>query len=298
MLSVPLFWQSKYLDVQSDSAFFVGVNHDGAYEQSRHHADFRTWASVDSFGQSLRSPCRATFGGFWSVSDDTLEVDIAQTLDELRSRFPDQTLTFYLPAENATLFDVTTQKTVMERSGLVVDFIDRNFSIDVNSWDFSSLSKGNRKKFRQWKEVGGVVSRADGDALPTIYEVIRLNRLSLGVIPSISLEDLTKLSHNFFKEYEFYVASVDGCIAAVAVTIETVATSKYVFFWADALEFRHLSPTVAICEHLISVCREQHKTELDLGISTVRGDFNLGLMRFKRNLGASDFAKFQISSKL
>jgi hypothetical protein len=297
MTLVPLFWQSAYLEIQSQTGFFSGITHSGHYEEGRDHHVFRTWACFDLTSNGLRSPCRATFGGYWSVAPTHFESDVEDCLLEMKSRYPSKTITFYLPPIDPVSEKVSSQLEILSRSGFEIDFVDSNFLISTQEWSLTDLSKGNRKKLRQWNEAGGHIGEVGLGSLPNVYEVIRLNRLSLGVKPSITLDDLTKLAVGLDSSYNFYIASIDGQTAAVAVTVEARSTSKYVFFWADVAEYRHLSPVVALCAHLIDVCNHEKKRFLDLGISTEDGLPNPGLIRFKRNLGASECPKFQLSAK-
>ena len=297
MSPTPLFWQSSYLSIQSETGFFSGVSHQGLYLESRDHTQFRTWACFDFSSECIKSPCRATFGGYWSTDHTYFGADVELSVLELKSRYPGTTITFYLPPNDEASKKVSTQSEILIRLGGEVDFQDSNFSISTGNWEPSNMSKGNRKKLRQWNEAGGHVREVELESLPEIYEIIRLNRLSLGVQPSISLDGLTKLALNFGSEYRFYTATVNEEMAAVAVTVDARESAKYVFFWADVAQFRQLSPVVAICTHLIEVCRRSIKDHLDLGISTEGGQPNLGLIRFKRNLGASESPKLQISLK-
>ena len=295
METVPLCWQSKYMNVQSTSSFFAGVSFTGRYLESTDHTLFRTWIVLEQSNQELKSPCRATFGGFFSFEIDTFFSDIELAMAGLSKNHPEKFLTLYLPPEHYRFFRSKEQRRVLESLGFSCDFIDVNYSILTKTWDHSLLSKGNRKKLRQWNESGGGIVEASASDLNDIYEIIKVNRHSLGAEPSISLEGLRKLVSSFTENYQLFIGRVKNNIATVAVTVDTHAGAKYVFFWADVAEYRNLSPVVAICSHLIEICKRDQIAVLDLGCSTDAGRPMEGPMRFKSNLGAERNDKYQLS---
>lgn len=293
-MGVPLFWQSSYLETQSDTAFLAGISLSGDYLESREHTLFRTWIVFDASPNGLKSPCRATFGGFFSIDYAWFASDIKATIAGLAEQHRDKTLKIYLSPEHAELFKGQEQRALLQSCGFVEEFFDLDFSITTNKWNEASLSKGNRKKLRQWREAGGRVEKVDLCEINDIYEVIRVNRESIGVVPSISLGDLNKLINQFGDHYELFVGHVNGEVAVVAVTVDTHIDTKYVFFWADVLKHRNLSPVVAMCCGLVEICQSINISTLDLGIATEDGNPNEGLMRFKSNLGAESSEKYML----
>ena len=290
----PLFWQSNYVLVQNNAAFFAGVSQTGDYFESQDHSSFRTWIVVEESSSGLKSPCRATFGGFFTIDKGTFASDLRAIVSGIKLRHPGQLFRIYLSPEHADLFAASEQKDLLAACGFSTEFVDLDYYIEVKTWDESRLSKGNRKKLRQWREAGGQVTRADVSEIKDIYEVIRVNRESLGVEPSITLEKLENLVEQFPDNYELYIGRIGLEIAAVAVTVNTHVNTKYVFFWADVQEYRILSPVVAMCAHLVRISELAGISVLDLGISTEDGVRNEGLIRFKSNLGAEPSMKYML----
>lgn len=284
--SPPLFWRERYARIQSESSVLAGVRFDGSLTWNDEEAHLRTWIVFDILDVAVKSPCKATFGGAWSRSADHLITDLRVLLASLADWQSDKAVSIYLPPRNLGRLSSQIQEVEFLEAGGTIDFIDLNYWIDVPNWSLGALSKGNRKKLRQWREANGNVFRAPREQLPVAYSVILENRRALGVEPSISLEGLSRLFDVFPENYELYLAVVDDVVAAAAVTVQILSDTKYVFFWADSPDMRHLSPVVAVCEHLVERCRTANIEMLDLGISTDRGIRNDGLIRFKHNLGA------------
>jgi hypothetical protein len=298
-ITPPLFWRSSYLELQSETAFFAGVTNSGFYLESRDETAFRTWIVVDNQISTFKSPCRATFGGCWAFNLKDLKEDCITIISQLAKRHPEMVhITVYLPPEFAFPFDPILMFNVFESLGSRVVYTDIDYWISPLNWSESSMSKGNQKKLRQWISSNGQISEVSLSNFESVYQVILENRHSLGVEPSISAGDLENLMLNFKDEYKLYSGTVDGDIAVVAITVQVHPRIKYVFFWADKLQYRHLSPVVAMCAHLVNTCLISNIDFLDLGISTERGIENPGLMRFKANLGALPSPKHQISIDL
>ena len=269
----------------------IGTDESGNVIGGGDSAGLRTWIVVERVSGRLRSPFRATFGGFFSRSPECLAADMEAILEDLSARYRGTELTVCLPPTSAP-FDVMTQVGILTRRGAELEFTDKNYHVDLDVWSAASMSKGNRKKLRQWNELEGSVRQACRGELEDVYEVVRANRESLGVKPSVTREDLRRLMDTFPGSYDLYLGEVSGQIAASAVVVAVAQRTNYVFYWADSAAFRHLSPVVALHVHLVQTYRALGKTVLDLGIATEAGVDNAGLIRFKKGLGAIDSPKF------
>lgn len=284
--TIPLFWRSSYANVQDPNSFLAGVCEDGSFKIDDTDQGFRTWMVIARSETGLRSPCRATFGGAWSRVDECLIPDLVVIVSGLKAMYSGTKLSIQLASAHILSFQSELQRQTLEKLGGAVEYVDKSYFINVNDWSIEQMSKGNRKKIRQWRELGGKIREADLSELPLVYEVIRANRESLGVKPSISFADLETLIHNFPDEYRIYLGIVSEEIASAAVIISNTTSQDYVFFWADATEFRYLSPVASLCQFLINETRERGRSVLDLGTAQDRGVDNPGLIRFKLNLGA------------
>ena len=71
----------------------------------------------------------------------------------------------------------------------------------------------------------------------------------------------------------------------MAITVRVNSEILYVFYTADDLSHRKLSPVVLLHEGLYQQCIEEKFRLLDLGTASVKGLVNGGVATFKRNLG-------------
>jgi len=288
----PAFWTHKYAESQDGRVHLAGVDVDSPRftTEDPELCQFLFLYGIEN-GLVL-VPRSAPYGGAWADEpglnfERAIEIFINSTAKiHKASRFQ-----FVFPARRFADDVFDTQIDFFRSRGATTSHVDASQGINVNKWELEKCSKGNRKKLRQFLEAGGVFRRAEVSELPDIYEIIRLNRENIGVTPSISLEQLQKSFALMPSIYSAWVATIDGSIAAVAITLRVKHDNEYVYMWADNLAFRNFSPIVAICEGLISVTKCSGVTMLDLGISSVRGVVNENLFRFKSNLGADSYEK-------
>ena len=295
---IPLFWRSSYAQIQDRSSILVGVCEDGNFKVDISDLEFRTWIVIVRSNLGFRSPCRATFGGAWSRADENLVSDLEIIICELKVLFPGERLLIQLASDHVVGFQSILQRETLEKHGAVIDYVDKSYFIDVDNWSLEKMSRGNRKKIRQWHELGGQIREALYSELPLVYEIIRANRETLGVTPSISLGDLETLINNFPNEYKMYLGIVADEFACAALVISNTSFQDYVFFWADVAKFRHLSPVASLCQFLIGETKARGRLTLDLGTAQDKGIDNPGLIRFKINLGAVPGEKPAVSMLL
>lgn len=288
---VPIFWTSKYSQLQSSSAFLFGTTFDSQPLQAQSEEMLRSWLVLDGSGPNFRSPCRATFGGLWTRNNNCSSNEVDTIYGHLVASQRSQDTYIYLPPIGMAPFFVPLQLSVLKEHGFRIAYSDLNFHIYPLDWAPKLMSRGNQKKLGQWNRAGGKIFQSGISELATIYEVIRKNRLRLGVEPSISLENLTKLCEQFPDSYFLFTGKIKDAIAVVAVVVDVSPESLYVFFWADEIEFRNFSPVVAMCTELVNWSQTRGKTRLDLGIASQGGVINHGLATFKRNLGAIEETK-------
>ena len=294
----PLFWRNNYAATQSEDSFLAGISFLNEFECDLDASEYRTWMVILRNSNGLRSPCRATFGGAFSPEATFFPSDLSQIIAGLKKRFHGERLEVLLPPVHLTEFDPVNQLEIFIEAGATIDFVERSNYLPLNEWSHSNLSKGNRKKYRQWVESSGSIAEVNITHLEEVYEIIRLNRLALGVEPSINLEGLRSLLINFPSEYSLYLGKIENENAVAAVTVRNTHDQTYVFFWADTLKYRHLSPVVAMCDFLVHTARSEDKRFLDLGAAQIDGVDIPGLVRFKSNLGCIPSDKFQISLNL
>ena len=275
MTIVPLFWTREYSKI-----------HDGE------HQIVETDSGLISLGragaESLKSPGRATFGGFWTEPNKSFSYTV-QTVTQLiaysnksvqiRISFPPSYFHPEIFEEQVSFFKARSKTFVSES----------NFHIVVDHRN--DVSKGNRKKQRQFKERGGSVSQVPKANWRLIYDLLVENRLRRGVELSMPWHVFERGLVERPDVFTVWGATLGVEFVGGALTVEISDDTLYVLFWGDTLLGRELSVVASICEKLVEFCRSKNYKVLDLGISSVDGLLDENLARFKSNLGAIQTAK-------
>jgi|LakMenEpi03Aug12_release.lakeMendotaPanAssembly.Ray.scaffolds.fasta_scaffold273899_2 hypothetical protein len=299
MHTIPIFWTANYLKSQIGNISIGNVDVSSQkFTTSLVEAD--SFSHRFLFGVSdskVTVPTRAPYGGAWG---DPAEV--AGALDlfiySTRSTFGCTEFEFVFPPSGFADELFEKQIGYLTDIGATLVCTDLSQGIDVDSWDMSLFSKGNRKKLRQFLEAGGQFRRAKESELPKIFEILRLNRENIGAKLSISLLQLQKSFELMPEQYSAWVVTINEKFAAVAVTVRVKQDYEYVYMWGDNLDFRNFSPTAALCEGLICEMKLLGINFLDLGISSLRGENNENLIRFKSNLGAVSTNKLTLNLQI
>jgi hypothetical protein len=287
-LKTPLFWRETYVSefgLLQDSF----LTHDGF---SWHPADANDLNStkpsltLSRIEKKCFSPLSATFGGIYkgkifSVSESKLVQSLISYLLEQQI----SEMEIILPPDHTNLSSMVTLETYLS-SGFRVLYDNKNHYVPLTQWIHGDLSKGNRKKLRQARELGLEFSTATEVETKEAFKIISRNRESLGTKVSVEYLKLMKLMSIFPSEYECHIIKAKaGEIAAASFVVETSEDNLYVYLWADDLNFRHVSPLVLMLDNLVSTYRDRFSF-LDLGTSAIQGATIEGLSRFKDNLGA------------
>ncbi len=246
----------------------------------------------DVNGDSLKSPGRATFGGIWistGIPTDTYFVNLYRSVFE-QLRIVGQ-IKVTLPPEYFYPEIFLNQSKALGACGFEKRYSDHNFHIDLSQWTPAMLSKGNRKKIRQFADAGGEIILGSHADFAIAHDILRINRENRGVKISMDREKFIRNLFEFPGNYKTYLAKVKSDVAAVAYVVRVSEQVNYVLFWGDDIKFRHLSPVASLLNHLITVSRDEGCAVLDLGISSVDGVLDDGLARFKTNLGAIETFK-------
>jgi len=270
----------------------VGLNSDGNFAQIQNDdkrvEKLKIRLTLRKDLNRITIPGKATFGGVWPAASVN---DFKKLFGEIKRLGGSADVVWTLPPEYFYPEIFLSQIQLIEELGGILLFSDSSFHISVDDWDLSLLSKGNRKKIRQCQSQCVQFRPGNNDDLPQIYELIRRNRISKGVTPSISFDQLVTAARIFPNEYQFFALYLSDDLIASAVTVMITPDIRYVYMWADDDNFRVLSPVAMLCKEIVEDSRKNGIKIVDLGTASVAGVLDPGLARFKMNLGAIETKK-------
>ena len=139
--------------------------------------------------------------------------------------------------------------------------------------------------------------QANIERLGFIFDFVKRSRERKGFPLTLTFEQLKSLFELFPNQFKLFTVYLGDELAAVSVAIHINERILYHFFPADNERLLSFSPSIFLLEGIYNYCREQKMGILDLGIATYHGEPNLGLIRFKKNLGAQESLKLTFEKK-
>jgi hypothetical protein len=283
-MDAPLFWSDEYCSINQQSKY--SAKHD--LEGESYLFEFIYTANP----LKIKSPGRATFGGIWvgnNIATSELYCELYSSIFKQLGTQREIEITF--PPDYFFHSMFAPQHLALIRLGFKNSYSDVNFHIELDEWSYHFMSKGNRKKNRQFENLGGDIMIANENDYLAAYDVLKKNREARGVKLTMDRDKFIQNLVNLPTKYKLYLAKIANEIAAVAYVVRISEQVDYVLFWGDSQEFRHLSPVASMLKFLVAESKHLGCKTLDLGISSVDGDLDIGLARFKKNLGGIETFK-------
>ena len=258
---------------------------------------------LESTPGHFESPWRGSFGGYaLAPSADApmaVRADFVRRVEQHLRLVGARSLTLvyppmaYHPDETAVWIHVLLQ------SGYAIVASELNQSIDVTGVFRDHLDAGNRKQLRKAGDAGLTCRALATDEYPEAYAVVEDNRRKKGHALSMTWAALHSMIDALPTRVRcFGVHARDGAMIASAICLLINPTTLYVFYWGEKAGAESLSPVTLLAQHLFEHCTEHAITLLDLGTSTVKGEPNEGLLRYKRHLGARISLKLTLHKSL
>jgi hypothetical protein len=186
---------------------------------------------------------------------------------------------------------------LMVSAGYQIAWQDLNFHSELSPSFETGLHRSERWKLKKSLQSGYEFRMIEDPDWEFVYRFLLESRQRKGYQLSMEREDLEKTCRLFPDAYRMSgVFFQDQCVA-LALTIQVNEEIEYVFYTADDVNHRKLSPVVLLHHGLATHCREKGIRMLDLGTSSIKGVVNSGVATFKRNLGATASLKSTFQRK-
>ncbi|MDX2305578.1 MAG: hypothetical protein NW226_22405 [Microscillaceae bacterium] len=253
-------------------------------------------------GRQGLSPYRAPFGGIEctaGLSPEVLIFFIREVEQFLQKKSIDSLQIKAFP------FAYSPESThLLTHSLLLLNYkltgSELSYHIPVSDQDFESqIHLSEKRRLKKLKNNGFYFHPISDPDLGEVYDFVRKARLRKGFPVSLTELQFRQLFAHFPHEFKVFVVE-DSLGNQAALTVAVVVNQRilYNFYPADHIDYQEFSPTVMLNEGLYDFAQKQHFEILDLGISTVQGEPNPGLIRFKKNLGAQTTLKLSFYKNL
>ena len=174
---------------------------------------------------------------------------------------------------------------LLKEAGCKVVWQDLNFHLEQTGTFGSRLHRSERWKRNKSLREGyqfKILSDPDWNQL---YPFLLESRKRKGYFLSMTKEALEATVNRFRTHYKISGVYQGTQLAALGVTVRVSPEVEYVFYTADSLDHRKLSPVVLLHEGIYEDMSGNSRGILDLGTASLKGIVNSGVATFKRNLG-------------
>lgn len=273
MGQIPFFLSSGYLQRQEDS---IRLEEKGVFISITGHANGK-------------SPGRAPFGGFY-FPEKTDECSFEVLLERLEIHALDtgmQSLEILMPP--GFYWKEAEKKWFEEkmiRFGYKKVYTELNFHLNLQQDFRKNLRPSERWKLRKAEKSGYYFCEVFEPDWNSTYAFLLESRSRKGYQLSMSCKELEGCFENFPDRYQIWqVKNPDGKTAALGISVNVCPEMEYLFYTADATEYRNVSPVIMLHDGIVTRMQKSGKKIIDLGTASLRGELNNGVAVFKNAIG-------------
>jgi hypothetical protein len=241
------------------------------------------------------SPFKAPFGSFTIIPGLNFEVFHA-FLEFIIKYLKDAGICRIVIKHFPRFYDPGTSESIITSLGLFgfhINTVDINHFIDVSSSPFSSrIHHMEVRKLNKCRKSGMLINVYQNTEVEKLFRYIESFRKARKIPVNIDLSTLKVLSDRFPENYTLYSVSMNKEIIAATVIVKVNDQVLYNFLPSHNDTYNNYSPMVFLMEGIYTNAALHQYKYIDLGVSSIDGIAQPGLIKFKERLGASSNGKF------
>ena len=249
------------------------------------------------FNNVIRSPLNGSFGGFQFCKNiylETKENFINSVLENL-SKFNPNSIEIILPPDIYNLENNSYQLSIFLRNNFVINNVEINQYIDLDKYDFDkSIKSGNKKNIKKCFRRNIIFKELKSNQYESAYKIIHSNRQRRKYKISMNWGNLKKMINTFPDNFVNFGLFYKEEMIASAICIKISEEILYVFYWGEKETYQDISPISFLSYKIGNYCKSKKMKILDLGISTYNSIPNIGLINFKKSIGALSCNKLKV----
>ncbi|MDD4777206.1 MAG: hypothetical protein PHV53_02840 [Fermentimonas sp.] len=235
-------------------------------------------------GGVMKSPFSAPFGGFHYTHEHLAYELIYDFLSDLKEYLIFKGIKKFSLTLPPNLYQVNMNAKIvnaMIRLGYRMELPDLNNWVDLKqfdgTWTKSVVAQNCRKAIKHRLEWSAVTDMA---GMKEVYRVIERNRMELGRKIYMTLEDIIRVKEVFPVDF-FIIREVNGnCVGGAVLYRGHESIIQGIFMGSD-LEKRNLGIIDYMYMNIYDYYKELGFDYIDMGTSSLNGEANPGLLRFK-----------------
>ena len=182
----------------------------------------------------------------------------------------------------------------LEQIGFREKYCEINHHIELSNFEMHPME---RRKLDKLNSLGFTVSELEQGQLSQAYDFLARCRKEKDLELNISLEKLSQLFLLFPDRYTIFGGYLAGQLISAVITVRITKEVVYYYLPGTSEVFKKESPMVGLIQHLVDYFKRQTR-HLDLGISSVQGKPQEGLIAFKERMGGMKTEKKVFSLNL
>lgn len=234
------------------------------------------------------SPYSAPFGSIEfspDISEDVL-IDFFDYVDNALKGMGIRKIVIKHYASFQAPHTVNKIKKSFKLSGFKILETNINHHLIVDSHSFTyGIHPMEKRRLNKCKKAGMIIRNTEWDELMNIYEFIASCRAEKQLEINISREDFLKAFSKFPEQYRVFTGLINGKIAAATVIVKVNKEIIYNYLPAFSKAFNTYSPLVMLMEGVYNYAQKNGYKFIDLGVSSIGGIRQEGLIYFKEMIG-------------
>ena len=250
---------------------------------------------LTSHADTLKSGFIGPFGGtmpeFEKIDCRPLEEILLDAIRLARER-ADSYLEIRLPPRDFYPHFLEIKESVLLKLGFRLKHLDINSSLEVSNFSEINLNRNRKRDLKFWRNTDALYSNKKA-SLDSIYNCILENRKVRKIHPALNLNQMNKLAQSLGSRFTMHSVEFEHRVICAAVVLQLDQDIQYVFMWGDDPIARSLypSPLTFLLEGMTSSFTLNSPVRLCLGTSSILGEVDSSLLRFKESLGFQNSLK-------
>lgn len=182
----------------------------------------------------------------------------------------------------------------LEEVGFSQLYADINHHISLKDFELHEMEA---RKLKQLESGVFRVEKLPLSELEQVHRFISNCREEKGLKINTPLERLNELTQAFPNHYDLFMAYLEDEPASAVITLQAAPGVVYYFLPGTPEAMKSKSPMVGLIAHLVEHYAPTHEF-LDLGVSSIEGKPQAGLVTFKERMGGRSSVKPRFFAKV
>lgn len=263
-----IFYDPDYLEIQNHKQLLMSENGDF---QSAFAIKNSLAVSLPQglFGSVVKKNRRVNFGDFNTYWEETKQQLLDNKVKRVEMTHPSEIYQGYIP------------EAWLEEVGFSLMYEDINHHIELKKHQMHDMEVRKLKKITQ---MDYRFEPASTNSFGPIYDFLAKCRAEKGLVLNINKFRLGRLFMTFPDRYHLFAGYMGDELACATITLNSAPNVAYYFLPGTLEAYKKDSPMIALLHVIVDQFKGKYKY-LDLGISSIKGKPQQGLIDFKERMG-------------